>query len=67
LILNAVGGGVAAEIYPADICGVQVAGADELTDDCAGVGVAAGIYPADVCAVAVFVGGVDAGSGLDEG
>src|ERR1019366_2502685 len=59
LILNLIGGRAAAEINPADVGGIDVAGADILPNDGAVVGVAAAIHPAEVRAPSVTVGGVN--------
>src|SRR5208282_5385558 len=62
LILDAVGRRAAAEVDPADVGGINEAGADVLADDHAGRGLArpAGpVQPADVRAPGVFVERVD--------
>ena len=61
--MNPVGRRPAAKIYPAGVCGINVAGADVFADDGAVVGVAAPVHPADVRAVGEFIYDVDGGGG----
>ncbi len=66
LVLYAIGGGVAAQMNPADVCPIKIPGADELADDRAVVRIAPKIHPAHVRAISVFVERIDAGGRLEE-
>jgi len=65
--LDAVGGRAAAEIDPADVGGVETAGAERRADDDAIVGVAALVHPAGIRAVGVAVDGVNGRGGVKPG
>ena len=63
LVLDTIGGGVAPEMNPANIGGVEIAGTNELANYGAAVGIPPTIYPANVRAIGIFVCGIDAGRG----
>ena len=65
LILDLVGGRAAAEVDPADVGGIDIAGADVFTDDGAVVGVAAPVQPAEVRAVGIAVADVNGRRGVN--